>query len=96
MGIVPDRQPEMPDRGGAGKFDDIFAGAHQLDDAQRKVGKGPGIRGLGRDQELLEGFGVGVGGERGAAAGGQLDNQIPMFGRAHDSPQGGPVPGEAR
>ena len=59
MGIVLDRKAEVPGDTAARKLDDVFAGAQQLDDAEREIGKAEGISGFRRYQELLQGFGVG-------------------------------------
>ena len=44
--IIPDRKTEVPGGTLPRKFDDIFAGAHQLDDAEGKIGKAERIGGF--------------------------------------------------
>ena len=48
MSIVLDRQTEVPGGTVSRKLDDVFPGAQQLDDAERKIGKAQRISGFRR------------------------------------------------
>jgi hypothetical protein len=56
--IILDRQAEVSGRAVSRKFDHVFTGAQELDDAEGKIGKAERIGGLGLDQELFQGFWV--------------------------------------
>lgn len=60
VSIILDRQAEVPGRAGSRKFDDVFPGAQELDNAEGKIGKAKRIGGFYPDQELFQGFWVGL------------------------------------
>ena len=72
-----------------GLHQNVLARAHQLDHGQREIGKVVGVLLLLREQEVVEGLGVGLGGQRCAQSRGQLDDAVPALGRAHDAADGG-------
>jgi hypothetical protein len=56
MSIIPDRETEMSGGAASRKFDDVFTGAQELDDAEGKIGKAERVRGFRRNEELLQGL----------------------------------------
>ena len=68
--------------------EDVLAGAHELDDGERKVGVVDGIGGALRLQKDVERGGIGRGGELCAFGGDEGYDAGPALGRAHDAADG--------
>ena len=59
MRIVLDRKTEVTGDASARKFDDVFTGSQEFDDAEREIGEAERISGFRREQKLLQGLCVG-------------------------------------
>ncbi len=87
MRVVPRRQSEVTGGVGARKIDGVFAGAHQLDDGERKVREAQRVGHFSSLEESLERRRVGGVGEHLAGLARHLHDAGPALRRPQDAPQ---------
>ena len=68
-------------------FENVLAGANELDHGQGKIGEVIGIGGLAAQQEIIQRFGIGLRGKFFPLLAAQLNDAIPALGRTHDAAQ---------
>jgi hypothetical protein len=87
--ILAHREAEVADDALARERREVLAAAEQLDDGEREVGEAQGIGRAALQQERVQRGRVGVAREVFAEVGGERDDALPAFGRAHDATENG-------
>ena len=89
MRVVADGQPEMSFRALTRSDDGVLAGAEQLDDCQRQIGKTIRVGCASCAEEVVERARIGLRRERSANLTGDIDDAAPSFGSAEHAPHRG-------